>query len=257
VAKRAGDEIKPTSVPSDALISQAQSLSATVNGKEVQLLYPGDPLLKVGIESVLSGRDYPIYLLPPNYPIQTIVDVGANIGDTAIYFHAHYPAARLYCFEPSKINFHYLTLNTQKISRVKRFRCALSNREGELPLYYPETEHLAALSLHQASGFLQQGEKVVVKKISTEIPRLGLREISILKLDCEGSETEIVEDLLLNCADCLIGCVFVEYHDAYHRTILETFFSHEFTAHPIQSNGNQGTALFINKAIDAMKSEEF
>ncbi len=227
-----------------------------VNGKPIDLRYPGDPFLKIGIESVLSGRDYPLSLLPANYPIQTIVDVGANIGDTALYFHAYHPDASIFCFEPSKINFHYLTLNTSAIPQIERFRCALSNREGELPLYYPQTHHLAALSLHSNFNAVQQSELVQVKKISSEIQRLGLREISILKLDCEGSETEIAEDLLLHCTDCIIGCVFVEYHDAYRQTIIETLFSHEFTPHPIQSSNHQGTILFINKAIDAMKSQE-
>ena len=49
--------------------------------------------------------------------IKTIVDIGSNIGITALYWIYKNPKAQVYCFEPSKINYERLIKNTKNYRR--------------------------------------------------------------------------------------------------------------------------------------------
>jgi predicted O-methyltransferase YrrM len=50
-----------------------------------------------------------VYALPASHSPKRILDLGANIGLSALYFHRQYPEASIACVEPAPKNFSMLS----------------------------------------------------------------------------------------------------------------------------------------------------
>jgi FkbM family methyltransferase len=124
-------------------------------------------------------------------PKDTIVDVGAHVGIFTALAARAAPKGRVFAFEPMADNYALLVRNVERnhLGNVQLFNTALTNSTGKKTLYLSEsTVHH---TLHK--GLL--GTKPVSITASTlgELFRTAkLQRIDLLKLDCEGSEYEIL-----------------------------------------------------------------
>jgi tRNA G46 methylase TrmB len=57
--------------------------------------------------------------------LKTIVDAGANVGYSTVYFASKYPRANVYAIEPEASNFSLLKKNTEKYPNVVCINAAL------------------------------------------------------------------------------------------------------------------------------------
>jgi FkbM family methyltransferase len=133
-----------------------------------------------------------------------IIDGGANIGLSILYFKQLYPNSHIIAFEPDVKIFNVLEKNIKhsSLSNVELINKALWSSETVLEF---KPDGADGGSLYQ--GKLQQ-EKY-------QVPTVRLRDylnkpIDLLKLDIEGAETQVIED----CYDLLTNVqhLFVEYH---------------------------------------------
>lgn len=67
--------------------------------------------------------------LPP-LEVRTVLDVGANVGQSARDYLRHWPHARIHCFEPVTATFDALVRNLAGDPRVRCHRVALGSSEG-------------------------------------------------------------------------------------------------------------------------------
>lgn len=143
-------------------------------------------------------------LVGPN-ALRTILDVGANIGQSAIPYAEHFPYATVYSFEPSQATFERLVENTAQHSQIHPINCALGS-----------TSTMAKLRLHERSGLnslvdvsnegdakFHPTEDVQVVTIDDFVKEHGISQIDLLKIDTEGYETEVLvgaKEMLNNLA---------------------------------------------------------
>jgi len=133
-----------------------------------------------------------------------IIDCGANIGLSVIYFKKLYPEAEIIGFEPDKRIFAMLQNNIKSfgLSNVQLIQKALWNKEGET-IFSGEGADAGRLA--------DENEMINPASVMTTSLRgyLG-KPVDFLKIDIEGAETIVMED----CADLLINVknLFVEYH---------------------------------------------
>ncbi|MFN4006062.1 MAG: FkbM family methyltransferase [Chitinophagaceae bacterium] len=137
-----------------------------------------------------------------------IIDCGAHIGMSVVYFKLRYPNAKVIAFEPDKANRLLLEKNIalNKLSDVKvipaavwkenttlRFS-AVAGQGSKIDLHATNTIEVKAERLH---NYLQQ-------------------PIDFLKIDIEGAEDVVLAD----CQDQLhmVQNIFVEYHGTVHET---------------------------------------
>src|SRR5204862_8096532 len=120
-----------------------------------------------------------------------IIDGGANIGLSVLYFKRLYPRSRIIAFEPDPEIFSLLERNcaTFELSNVELVNQALWTSETMLK-FVQEGGEGGRLQKHGETGRI------------TQVPTVRLRdylrsEIDFLKLDIEGAETEVLRD----CAD--------------------------------------------------------
>ncbi|HWA17068.1 MAG TPA: FkbM family methyltransferase [Gemmatimonadales bacterium] len=224
----------------------AERASFTMHGREFTVTYPAGTFMREIVRAVLEGREYPVLQLPDGPP-SIIVDIGANIGATAVYFRATYPSARILCYEPSPENFVWLAANTRNLPGVEAIQCGLLDREAELPLYSGESQ-CAQHSIIPNSGTSSRYEQVTVRRASEEMRVRGVTEISLLKVDTEGCEVPILRDLLP--AIRRIDAIAVEYHSEEDRRAIDALLAERFLLlHAAAQGLHQGRMTYLSRDV--------
>ncbi|HEX6283939.1 MAG TPA: FkbM family methyltransferase, partial [Pyrinomonadaceae bacterium] len=147
--------------------------------------------------------DEKIYGFTANTDRPYILDCGANIGLSVIYFKQLYPRSIIVAFEADKAIFETLRRNVESFGyeNVEILNRAVWNSETELNFTSDGGD---------GGRLSTAGDKPsqIVKTI--RLREYLDRKIDFLKLDIEGAETAVLED----CADRLnnVECLFVEYH---------------------------------------------
>ena len=133
-----------------------------------------------------------------------IIDCGANIGLSVIYFKKLYPEAEIIGFEPDEKIFDMMKNNLKSFgfNNVQIIQKALWDKEGETVFSSDGAD---------AGRLANKNEVANPAKVMTMSLRSYLgKPVDFLKIDIEGAETIVIED----CADLLINVknLFVEYH---------------------------------------------
>ena len=139
-----------------------------------------------------------------------IVDCGSNIGLSVIYFKNLCPHSRIIAFEPDALSYSCLKTNVQqnRFSSVESHQKALSDFEGFSSYYYDENRPGSLyMSLYQERLPRQEAE-VAVTKLSQYINE----PVDLLKMDIEGAETAVLNDLQKSEKLSLINKMIIEYH---------------------------------------------
>ena len=124
---------------------------------------------------------------------QVIIDAGANIGLSAIYFASRYPGARIVAIEPEASNYALLKRNVAPYPQIIPINAALWKEDGRIQLFDPgEGAHGFRISNSTESGLAERGfcDALTIESI---VKRFDLARIDILKIDIEGSEKEVFE----------------------------------------------------------------
>ena len=141
-----------------------------------------------------------------------IIDCGANIGLSVIYFKKLYPAARILAFEPDPQVFRILEGNVRNFGfgDVTLIPKGVWNSESELQFV---TDMELGVGGHIASVSHDGGTlRVPVTRLRDYI----VDRVDFLKVDIEGAECEVISD----CADILhrVDNMFLEYHSFAGRS---------------------------------------
>jgi len=126
--------------------------------------------------------------------INVVLDIGSNIGITAHYWLFKNPNVKIFCYEPSKINFKRLTSNTQKFKKnITIKQCAVSDFNGYSKLYRSETGVNDSIVDKVSKNF----DKTKVVKINDILKNIfnNFKTLDILKIDTEGCEREILKSI--------------------------------------------------------------
>jgi FkbM family methyltransferase len=158
---------------------------------------------------IFLKEDYNLHLPIQNNDVRFIIDAGANIGFSAVYFANKFPNATIVAIEPDKENFKWLLKNTSSYDSIIPINGAVWNKDVFMEIV--------------DEGWGTRGYMVVETEIETEGSIKGVSistlleayqkdSIDILKLDIEGSEKEVFES---NFESWLpkTKCLIIELHD--------------------------------------------
>jgi len=135
-----------------------------------------------------------------NNPV--IIDIGANIGDTMIYFKWLYPRSIIFAFEPHPLAFDCLKANIKnnKFHHVYAYDSALGNTKGLVDLF--NSEMTAASTASIKISYKEQNYKKTASLSKVKIDKLSnfkeinkLEKVDLLKMDIEGAEGELFKSL--------------------------------------------------------------
>ena len=161
------------------------------------------------IEDILRQINSHIYepYLPKN-PNSIIVDVGANVGLTALYFSDH--AETVLAMEPNPEHFKILVSLLEKFDakNVEKLNFALSNTPEPKELFFSSSNHTMS-SLVKSDAYHDQKSTLVQCLSLSEVCSMSVFPIDFMKIDIEGGEINIVDELF----KFPIKSVYLETHD--------------------------------------------
>jgi FkbM family methyltransferase len=114
-----------------------------------------------------------------------VLDCGANIGLSTLYFASHLPAARIVGIEPARDNAALARRNTQANPLIEIVEAAVFDRETGVELVDPDAEKFAYRVREAKAG--TQGAIATVT-IEGLMRRYGATRNLIVKVDIEGGE---------------------------------------------------------------------
>lgn len=151
------------------------------------------------------------YLFNPARPSPRIFDCGANIGLATIFFKSLWPDSSVISIEPDPTTFATLSLNlmTNHLRGVQALNVAAWDSESEID-FYVAPEAPGSLLMSAIRGRLE-GERIRVptKRLSSLV---GNERVDLLKLDVEGAEQMVLEDLSASGKLPLIDAIIAEFH---------------------------------------------
>jgi FkbM family methyltransferase len=151
--------------------------------------------------------------LPMPVRAELIIDAGANVGYSTIWFAEHYPDAQIIAIEPEESNYEILVKHCRRYERVHPVRAALYHKEVDLDL---KDSGWGAFAFMTEEGAPPGGTSIRSVTIESILREFRQDHIDILKVDIEGSERELFSE---NYESWLprVDVLFVETHERMKR----------------------------------------
>lgn len=153
---------------------------------------------------IFHSKEYELDLGDPQY----IVDAGAHIGISSVYFACKYPKATIISIEPEPSNFLILQMNVRSYPNIKPVNAGLWSRKAHLRVTDSNVETWAFQVTEDDSGF-----GIPAVGVQDIISEFNIPLVDVLKIDIEGSEVEVLSahPLWMNSIRNLI----IELHDRF------------------------------------------
>lgn len=135
-----------------------------------------------------------------------VIDCGANIGLSVLYIKMLFPSATVLAFEPDELNFSLLKRNVESYG--------LTSVDIRKEAVWTENTELDFSATGGLMSRIEPGKGTGTSKTKgTRLKDLMTRRIDFLKIDIEGAEYAVLEDI----ADRLhlVGNFFLEYHGSF------------------------------------------
>jgi FkbM family methyltransferase len=158
---------------------------------------------------------------------RVIVDLGANIGLTTLFFSQFFPEARYVCVEPNPLNADVLRRNVVWLAnRVSVIECAIAGHCGEISFIDSDW----SWGGHTEPG--KTGTRTVpCSTLGSILKSHHLSSVDLLKVDIEGAEDMVFAgrpDWLAT-----VCCIVMEFHGGYgFAQFEEELLPFGFTAMP-------------------------
>ncbi len=176
------------------------------------------PDKKIEIHGGLNNGDIVSTFLKKDYkelPVENrfVVDIGSNIGDTPLFF-ALSGARKIIGVEPFLGNFEYAKKNVEinKYSdKIELLLSGCAGRSGFITID-PDCECNVGSKLRNA----QMGIEIPLFTLDDIITQFKLPSNSILKIDCEGCEHEIIDSASIKTLQ-KFSHIQIEFHYSYKK----------------------------------------
>lgn len=121
------------------------------------------------------------------YPDSTIIDIGANIGDSLVIIKSNAPKAKVICIEGNEYFFNYLLKNAVNYENVKCVKYFVSNTNGNVSV--EKNQYIGSTSYNQSNG---SGEVIKSYTLSEIIDNENITECKLIKSDTDGYDFKIL-----------------------------------------------------------------
>lgn len=136
---------------------------------------------------------------------KNLIDIGANLGDTALYFANK--GYDVIAFEPlpniCEIAYKNIELNPQYKEKIRFINKAVSYKKGKITISYDNNNSASAGEFKKFNNEIEV-ETITIEDILQEYQI----KPDILKIDCEGCEVNIIKNSNLS----MFSEIIMEYH---------------------------------------------
>lgn len=143
---------------------------------------------------------------------KVIVDLGAHIGFTSIFYSLEYPSAKIFSVEASKRNYEVFNFNTKDFKNIKGTHKAIYSKDG-----FINFNEDGVLSYNTKIN--KTGTPIECISMQTLMEQNEIKKIDLLKIDIEGAESEILR--VNNNWLAEVENIIIELHRPYDVKDLE------------------------------------
>jgi len=225
VIKKAADSVRMHYNLFGATGVLKRALIATCGASnEFRVAIPNSPqkiLLRLGttdvaaFEHVFVENEYDLSLVQSP---SVIIDAGANVGMSAVYFSVRYPTAKIVAIEPEPTNFDVLEKNAELFPKIIPIKAALWDHEGFLQVQHGVAGHWG---MRVAETEVSSQGTIRSTTLRVLLDQLRIDKIDLLKIDVEGAECEIFQDV--SPWIDRVGVICAELHDRFRPGCTESF----------------------------------
>ena len=149
-----------------------------------------------------------------------ILDVGAYIGISVLYFKREYPDCKIIAFEPNPDAVAMLEENifNNALDNIEVHQTAIWDENGEKNLYIDKTglDRFSVASFSpKAWDSSVESNKIIIK--TERLDKYLNQEVDLLKLDIEGSEQKVLKSIKKLLPK--IKNIILEYHPTNNQDI--------------------------------------
>jgi FkbM family methyltransferase len=164
---------------------------------------------------------------------RTILDLGANVGQAALYFRSRFPAARIVSVEPASESFSLLTRNLGGDPGIELRRCAVTGRDGSVQLRKFHLSWINHVSAERVDDPRWLTEDVDGLSLASLLDAAGMETVDLVKADIEGLEYDVfVDSPALRRVGTLVGEVHEHLIPVDRQTFVEQLQAHgDFDSH--------------------------
>lgn len=190
-----------------------------------------------------------------------VVDIGMNIGVASIFFAAKNNIKKVYAYEPFTPTYNLalknISLNPKLRNKIKAYNFGLGEKEEVLTLSYCE-ENKGGMSTVSEINVLIKNENnekpfinvnVYLKDVAQEIETINEENPNhklILKIDCEGSEYQILQRLDEANLFKNVKIIMMEWHYGNPKIIEGILKKHNFVFFTSYEEGMRGMIYAVN-----------
>lgn len=158
-------------------------------------------------EQIFLDENY--FFFPEKFEPKVIIDAGANVGYSSVWFSNKFKEATIIAIEPEKRNFEVLQANIKNWKNITPLEAAIWSSDS--PIWIKDTKK-KSWSFETTAKQESNSESVFGISIPSLLKKYSLDKIDILKIDIEGAEGELFGKNTDDWLD-LVSCVMIETHD--------------------------------------------
>ncbi|GAB2496997.1 FkbM family methyltransferase [Algoriphagus taiwanensis] len=158
-------------------------------------------------DQIFLEENYQFFLHEFNPKV--IIDVGANVGYSAIWFSHKFKDAKVIALEPEEENFKVLKENCQIYPNIFTLKKALWSESGRIWIKNSKSK---SWSFETVKNKEKNSISIEAIDMRTLVQVYEINRIDLLKIDIEGAEKEIFEGEIDDWIK-LVKCIMIETHD--------------------------------------------
>ncbi|HEX2829433.1 MAG TPA: FkbM family methyltransferase [Burkholderiales bacterium] len=179
----------------DDITVRPDGVFVDVGGVRMEISYTSGYLKSSGAACRNQGEALAAVLAGRGIEVSTMIDIGANFGEIALWFKREFPRARVIAIEPSSLNARVLRTNasaqTFSIEDFEIVRSAVGDRSGTVEI----AGTLGPMARVVPDG-TPHAERVPCERLDALLDRCGVASADFVKIDIEGSEPLLRQALI-------------------------------------------------------------
>lgn len=175
---------------------------------------------------LLKPRRKREYQLPLEIAPRVVLDIGANIGATALLLADAYPRATIHCFEPVTENVALLRRNVAPYGNVQVHPFALGDADRVLTMYHSDDDrNQGGFSFFAAGSNTERRVEMPIRHAGRALEALKIGRVDLIKVDTEGAEYDILTALPTELLHS-VGWILGELHGNRDFALLDLLSAH-------------------------------
>tara|TARA_Y100001954_G_C15660886_1_gene527674 strand:+ start:92 stop:823 length:732 start_codon:yes stop_codon:yes gene_type:complete len=186
-------------------------------------------IIAINEKLIFERRLKRFFIQSENAKIETVIDVGANRGQTINFFFNLNKNVQIHSFEPNHKLFKFLLKRYQRNSKINIYNLGVSDKNGkkifhenflDLSSSFEELNHSSTYLARKAQILGVKPDEIINRSYNVEtttlndfIRKKNISNIDLLKIDTEGHEHACLEGLFSKNINIPIKYIQLENHN--------------------------------------------